>query len=363
MANNKRKKKSTPVSRIVDSDKPRVTKKDWEKYIQKMAGHVKKNLRTSPDFRSLDQYEFGKQKLSRRIEVLASSMELIYSRYEQYLKNLKHRDELGEQWLTLNLETVRYDRLERDYHILHAAALWILDQLYQTDTEMEQYRYLPQDDAKLNEFYSLNHWDSHYDPNYLASVEYVLYHRNKPDDYVADFNKAEALLDGFSTPEAIRPDTENRRNFEGLLALLPQDSIQNAVDHFHSLFWLWCDRYFSCMDVFNERLLLADETLHQQHEAIMERALRFQEDIDQEEKQFKLKRHWKDVSKEKLYQDVPEYKAKISMSELDSTPILPVSDPVKSAFSRLDDILSLDDEFDHLYDALHLIIQDQSFFQ
>lgn len=360
---NKRKKKSTPVSRIVDSDKPKVTKKDWERHLQKFAGHVKKNLRSSPDFHSLDQYEFGKQKLNRRIEILASSMESIYSRYGQYLKNLKHHDELGEQWLTLNLETVRYDRLESDYHILHAASLWILDQLYQTDTEMEQYRYLPQDDAKLNEFYSLNHWDCLYDVDYLASVEYVLYHRNKPDDYVVDFDKAEALLDGFSTPESNRPDTENRRNFESLIALLSQDTVQNAVDHFRSLFWLWCDRYFSCMDVFNERLLRADETLQRQHEAIRERALRIQEAIDQEEQQLKLKKQWKDVSKEKHYQDIPDCKAKTSMTELDSTPVLPVSDPVKSAFSRLDDIVALDEEFDQLFDELDSIINDQSFFQ
>lgn len=363
MANNKRKKKSTPVSRITDSDKPKVTKKDWEKHLQKLAGNVKKNLRTSPDFHSLDQYEFGKQKLSRRIEVISSSMETIYSRYEQYLKNMKHHDELGEQWLTLNLETVRYDRLEHDYHILYAASLWILDHLYQANTEMEQYRYLPQDDAKLNEFYSLNNWDCHYDVSYVASVEYVLYHRNKPDDYVADFDKEEALLDSFSTPEADRPNTENRRNFEGLLSLLPQDSIQNAVEHFRALFWLWCDRYFSCMDVFNERLLIADETLHRQHEAFMERALQLQEEIDQEEQQWKLKKQWKGVSKKNPYQDIQDYKAKTSMTELDSTPVLPVSDLVKSAFGRLDDIISLDEEFNQLFDERDSIIHDQSFFQ
>ena len=131
--------------------------------------------------------------------------------------------------------------MDREWHLLYAASIWILDQLIKLEGWREVFRFLPRDETSVD--YLVNHDACHpnYEEDLIYSVEYVLHNRNPIEIDGAGYHRSfttEALAKGKKS------EGDDRSNFESLLAMIPQAAIDAAVDRFKELFWQWVDRFF-----------------------------------------------------------------------------------------------------------------------
>ena len=78
----------------------------------------------------------------RRVQALLNSVNEMPPEYQKY----------AGDWITLNIVAESYSSLDGEYHIMTAAAIWILDQLYESGASPQDvYQLLPRDGDLLEE--------------------------------------------------------------------------------------------------------------------------------------------------------------------------------------------------------------------
>lgn len=205
--------------------------------------------------------------------------------YKRYKAPEANKPFIGNAWIDLNMPLVSYSHLDVQSHVLFAASIWILDQITERHDWREMYRLLPKDDRMLDELCRHDAWDSRYDYDLIYSVEYVLHHRNpletdgagyermltneylahssstgargaKDAKEAAEAKAAEVAADAAGAAEAV-----NRQNYDTLIAMIPQEAIDEAVEHFRVYFWQWVDRFFENLTPFTEAIIKCDEEI------------------------------------------------------------------------------------------------------
>ncbi|MGX8703360.1 MAG: hypothetical protein ACSW8H_02780 [bacterium] len=227
---------------------------EWAKFFQSEVHRYKKHLRAhmnQGDY--ISKYDLSESLIRRRQQAFLNTVPEINRRYKSPEGSVNL---LGETWCSLNLCFNTYSKADENSHLLYAAAIWILDQITQKEGWRQLYRLLPRDEELLDELYLHDAWHTMYDVDLIYSVEYVLRSRN-PLETDGDNCKrtltseylAKKSFDTGKEKQNTEPD-QNRKNYDALISMIPEEAIQTAVEHFRSYFWEWTDRFFSGAEAF-----------------------------------------------------------------------------------------------------------------
>jgi len=232
------------------------TPEEWRKIIQSGFNSYKKLLRKNrKQGDGISAFDLTDAMTKRRQKALMNTMEEVYRRYRS---PEGCQPALGEAWRDLNLSFLSYSHLDANSHILFAASIWILDQVMELENWREIYRFLPTDESILDEVCVLDVWDTLYDYELISSVEYVLRFRN-PIEY--DGSDCDRSLTSDLLARGAKGNDQNRENYDKLIALIPQDAIARAVEHFKEYFWEWVDRYFAAAELFMDAQTAQDKKI------------------------------------------------------------------------------------------------------
>ena len=250
-------------------DKERKTRQEWERYIRQVIKDLQKMERREKDDGLLNAYDLSGAMLRRRTEAILNTIPTIYERY-QALSDATPNS-LGEEWVSLNTPLCSYSFEEAQSHILFAAALWILDHI---DLE-KAWPFLPEDESAIDEVYGPDVWDAQHDYELILSVQYVLENRNgPPEDNGRDYKRV--ITDRASAEGAQHSGERYRLNYEGLIALLPEELIRQVTAQFEVLFWQWTDQYFHGF----RELIAASDVHRQEYEDLRVRFNALIDDLD-----------------------------------------------------------------------------------
>lgn len=288
--------------------------KDWMKRIRAEIQHIrqahakamKKNKRISGGLLDLTP---AMEK--RRTAALMSSLENLSEERQKY----------ADDWITLNIFSESYAPVQYDGHILTAAAIWILDRLTERNISLDKiYQLLPRDDELLDDLFEVDVWDSQYDENFVASVEYVLFYRNQ-DIAPLESNGGEGyrvITSDLAADGKDHADVPSRQNFEALLALLPQQVKDEAVKHFETCYQVWTDRFFAGIAYWQELYIEKRDALNAVRKEINE----VQDKLDKKAKQYLAER--KQAKKAKKETIKP---ANVLLRNPQQPPLPPLSSP------------------------------------
>ena len=230
-----------------NTEKPLFTRDEWQKEIRDMSRDIRRAMKKSPRFSSLD---YGGAMLERRCNALLDSIDGIYERFGSLYKTAgAYNNDLGTAWIRLCLSPLSYDDIVSDGQILRAAAIWILDRIYESSRNLSSvYPLLPEKQELLDTVEPHEVWDPVFDEDLIESVMYVIAERNEDaasgsqstdGSCIDDFHIHNLLLSPHLAQNGAKKNTEMRRSFDRLLALIPEERRNAAVKKAEDLFWKW----------------------------------------------------------------------------------------------------------------------------
>ena len=200
-------------------------------------------------------------------------------------------------WIELNAPMASYTKMEQQSHVLFAAAIWMLDRITEQENwRRKLFRLLPRNEHEIEEFHEPDVWDCSYDYDLIASVVNVLYYRNLNVDRKQPIDASS--IDGFEkrldlyedNPYALTSeyaathqlsddwrkmpsDDDNRERFRALLALIPQEEIDDIVDQFKTLLGDWVDRFYEGLAAISKERVTLDQQkarIAEEHNALVD---------------------------------------------------------------------------------------------
>ena len=239
---------------------PCTTRGEWEKLIQSDLAQYRKYLQKSESKKrgnNLGTFDLTDAMVKRRQRALLNSIPTIYERYKAPDAN---QPAIGKAWIELNFPFMTHSQMDAHFHILFAASMWILDQITAREGWQELYRLLPTDDRILEDLCLHDAWDSEHDYDLIYSVEYVLCHRNPIETDGADYPRT--VTSEWLAKRKAEPSPD-RQNYEALIAMIPQEAIDDAVARFRDCFWQWTDRFYENLAPFVEAATQCDNDIRE----------------------------------------------------------------------------------------------------
>ena len=185
----------------------------------------------------LEEMELERHMENRRIQALFNSTVSIKTEHLTCIN----------EWVTMNIMNEGYKAFDKKKYILYAAAIWVLDCLSDADVPIDEvYKLLPREKETIKPLIRKHLSVCGYSDELTASVEYVLSYRNIDISSTSSYENdtEQALTNIISAAGAIDHSVPSRQNFEKLLALIPQEKIDSAVNKFRECYDEWCRRYF-----------------------------------------------------------------------------------------------------------------------
>ena len=193
-------------------------------------------------------------------------------RMETSLKNLQYaREMVGDaypdypgvtyferDWAYINSFCIdSYDAIDRQYDLILAAAIWILDALNEDHYMFEVERdLLP--DLTEDEVMDIPSWmigaDSMFSDSLLMKTIYVLIHRN--DDcrvYASKREKQRNILDEATVRDKHHQSVPSRIRFEKLISEISAERIEEAVNDFKDKYWVLARCFFAGLQKNHEK--------------------------------------------------------------------------------------------------------------
>ena len=192
-------------------------------------------------------------------------------------------EDIAVSWIELNAPMASYTKMERQFHVLFAAAIWILDRITeQEDWRRKLFPLLPRNDRETEEFCEPDVWDSQYEYDLITSVVNVLYYRNLNVSRNSSKGKKTRVIDTSAidtfeerlqlwedNPQVLtseytathemdedwrdHPEEDQyRERFRKLLSLIPQEDIDDIVDEFRFSWRKWVDLFFDGIAAINK---------------------------------------------------------------------------------------------------------------
>lgn len=227
------------------------TRQQWNKETQQLWKRMRKFYnRNNGDGKGVINYDFIDPMIHRRTEALLNSLQPVYDRYQERFAEIFIRpDDLGSEWIDLQIQPCNYTELDNRCYLLHGAAIWMLDRIMgQSDLRRELYLHLPRSEDFLMELDWPDLWDSQHHFGLIYSLQYVLYSRNRD---IAGYEKTPSgirrLTDAVTAERKQHADVPSRRDYEAIINLLPREEIDLALRHYEEYFWQWTDRLFQCI--------------------------------------------------------------------------------------------------------------------
>ncbi len=239
-----------PVPDKMNHLKNRESRKDanWNKEADEIFRKYKKTIKKDG---KEDLYYVTNPIADRRVKAAANYAPKVISRYSKAKFSDSFKSQMGMYWLHLNLEKSEgYDTLESESKLLLAAAIWILDQITsQPKWQRKLYPILPADKEILNSLDKIAIWDPSYAEELIYSVVYVLVQRNNDSAGKSNESVQRVFTSSLAAKNKHPENSANRETYEKIINLIPSQAIENAVERFQKLFWLWLDRFYSCLSL------------------------------------------------------------------------------------------------------------------
>lgn len=206
-----------------------------EKCRNAFAGAIKglANINAAEKENVAASFDLDKRSVERRIDAMEKNRAVAKRIAEGCIKGDPSFN-FDDEWIAINiLMDPPYNVGEEMFCYSLAAAIWILDAIRANQKMDEALALLPKDKDKLNSVRLPKCVSPCYSEAVLRSMVYTILHRNKdcvgliksPKDPARVF-----VTDGYTIAGKQHQDVPSRQVFEGILALLPEDMVDNAVN-------------------------------------------------------------------------------------------------------------------------------------
>lgn len=129
--------------------KPRQSRKEWDKYLQSIKNFYQRKSHKAGKAVS-DYVEMDEVFYRRRADAVLNLIDTVEERYRDL--PLPNPLVIGEEWAALNMTYHLPQLIEDQFHLLFAAAIWILDNTEDEDEENGLFSFLPTDDTLLDDY-------------------------------------------------------------------------------------------------------------------------------------------------------------------------------------------------------------------
>lgn len=215
----------------------------------------------------LDAFDLTELYRIRRIRAVSNYLPVILEKYGDRYPG----PDLADDWtMFCSRPILPYDQMDFDYSLCLGAALWMLDTFKEHGLLAQALTLLRQTsddaDADLPPVY-----DPCYAQDILCEMVYVIQHRYRKDgqSYILPLLKR-----GGQTFDTNSGDTYAL--FRQLVALLPENTVRQAVERFRQETWAWADLYFEGAAEISARIEKNDRRFH----SLARQVQQMQEEID-----------------------------------------------------------------------------------
>ena len=229
----KKKKQRAPVN-------PELTK--VKSVFQRNVDMVYKVQRThKSDF--VERYDLTDVYCKRRIKAVMNLLPKFKERYGKQYPELEMEEDLAN---IASLPVMTYDSIERSASLCLGAALWMLDRAWESETILEVSDLLPESYSGVD---CVDVYDTRFHHSVFKKMLLVIQTR-----YGKDRSK-------YVVPESIFDKRDPEDAFHKIMALLPPERIELAVENLKQKFWEWADLYFAVLSPMVKELNRLDEAM------------------------------------------------------------------------------------------------------
>ena len=211
--------------------------------------------------------DFDSVRLKRRVAATLATLEELANQVPDIAEEVPEIFHLAEDWAQLNaIAAPAYDCEEEENTATLGAAIWMLDQIRETGRIQDAIRLMPKDDGPLDQIYIPPVWDPCHSDEVLLGMLYIIQNRNQdcvgPKDPRPTKEKPAQLerfyMDLLTAEGKHHQNVDSRIRFETILSMIPQDSIDRAVQRYQELFWNWVQRYYTCRNIILQKEIQLD---------------------------------------------------------------------------------------------------------
>lgn len=229
----KKKKQRAPVN-------PELTK--VKSVFQRNVDMAYKVQRThKSDF--VERYDLTDVYCKRRIKAVMNLLPKFKERYGKQYPELEMEEDLAN---IASLPVMTYDSIERSTSLCLGAALWMLDRAWESETILEVSDLLPESYSGVD---CVDVYDTRFHHSVFKKMLLVIQTR-----YGKDKSK-------YVVPESIFDMRDPEDTFHKIMALLPPERIELAVENLKQKFWEWADLYFAVLSPMVKELNRLDEAM------------------------------------------------------------------------------------------------------
>ena len=229
----KKKKQRAPVN-------PELTK--VKSVFQRNVDMAYKVQRThKSDF--VERYDLTDVYCKRRIKAVMNLLPKFRERYGKQYPELEMEEDLAN---IASLPVMTYDSIERSASLCLGAALWMLDRAWERETILEVSDILPESYSGVD---CVDVYDTRFHHSVFKKMLLVIQTR-----YGRDKSK-------YVVPESIFDKRDTEDAFHKIMALLPQERIELAVENLKQKFWEWADLYFAVLSPMVKEVNRLDEAM------------------------------------------------------------------------------------------------------
>ena len=239
------------------------------------------NKRLQKTSKLLDGNDCDPIRLKRRINATLASLDELYSKIADICVDVPDYFSITEEWAQLNaMGTQGYDCEEEQTTASLGAAIWILDQLREQGRIHDAIRLMPKDNGPLDEIYIPPVWDPCHSDEVHLGMLYIIQKRNE-DCIGAKTVKQKTgdtevlnrfFMDRLTAEGKQKQDVPSRNRWEKILAMIPQEQIDEAVSYYEEVYWDWIRRFFTCRNIYLQQELQLQQERKEYFEALEQKA-------------------------------------------------------------------------------------------
>lgn len=204
----------------------------------------------------VERYDLADVYYKRRIKAVMNLLPEFKERYGKQYPELNLVEDVAN---IASLPVVTYDTVERSASLCLGAALWILDRAWEKQNILEVTELLPESYKGVD---CVDVYDTRFHHSVFKKMLLVIQTR---------YGEGQSK---HVVPESIFDERNPEDTFHKILALLPQDRVELAVENLKQNFWKWSDLYFAVlvpMEIERNRLGKAMDRLDDQMRDYLDR--------------------------------------------------------------------------------------------
>lgn len=202
--------------------------------------------------RLLEYFDFTKHYLRKKRQTYLAYVQTASEKFKSKYPDLF----IENMFSVINASPLEsYNMYASLFHIDYAAALWILDELTVAGKLGTALQYLPEEsDIDFSEH---SYYDASHDSDVIESLLFLIKNRNSTDldeeRYFTTQTELELIGRREYTVPAETDDLTYRERFNAIMALIPEERIEQAVSHFKDHAWDTFDVVLDCVNFYRQK--------------------------------------------------------------------------------------------------------------